>query len=68
LTKESFFLDYRVYSGWEHLVNMLYAMGGGDTEDAWSLVEKFCENLDGKPLGKLDRALYGYLYQCPVNT
>ena len=37
-------------SGWEHLVNMLYAMGGGDTDEAWNFVEKFCENLDGKLL------------------
>ncbi|TCL43477.1 ABC transporter substrate-binding protein [Harryflintia acetispora] len=37
-------------SGWEHLVNMLYAMGGGDTDEAWDYVTKFCENLDGKLL------------------
>ena len=38
-------------SSFEHLVNMLYAMGGGDTEEGWAYVEKFCEQLDGKLLG-----------------
>ena len=33
-------------SSFEHLVNMLYAMGGGDTEEGWAYVEKFCEQLD----------------------
>lgn len=38
-------------SSFEHLVNMLYAMGDGDTEEGWAYVEKFCEQLDGKLLG-----------------
>lgn len=38
-------------SSFEHLVNMLYAMGGGDTEEGWDYVQKFCEQLDGKLLG-----------------
>lgn len=38
-------------SAFEHLVNMLYAMGGGDTEEGWDYVRKFCEQLDGKMLG-----------------
>lgn len=38
-------------SSFEHLVNMLYAMGDGDPENGWDYVEKFCENLDGKLLG-----------------
>jgi iron(III) transport system substrate-binding protein len=38
-------------SSFEHLVNMLYAMGGGDTEEGWEYVEKFCDQLDGKLLG-----------------
>lgn len=38
-------------SAFEHLVNMLYAMGGGDTEEGWEYVRKFCDQLDGKILG-----------------
>lgn len=34
-------------SAFEHLINMLYAMGEGDPENGWEYVEKFCENLDG---------------------
>jgi len=37
-------------SSYEHLINMLYAMGNGDPEAGWSYVEQFCENLDGKLL------------------
>lgn len=37
-------------SAFEHIVNMLYAMGGEDPEDGWGYVEAFCENLDGKIL------------------
>ena len=37
-------------SGWEALVNVLYAMGGGDTDEGWAFVEKLLENLDGKVL------------------
>ncbi len=37
-------------SSFEHLINMLYAMGGGDPEKGWDYVEKLCENLDGKLL------------------
>jgi iron(III) transport system substrate-binding protein len=32
-------------SGWEHLVNMLYAMGGGDTPQGWDYVNKLLPNL-----------------------
>lgn len=39
-------------SSFEHLVNMLYAMGDGvDPEKGWDYVEKFCDQLDGKLLG-----------------
>jgi iron(III) transport system substrate-binding protein len=38
-------------SSFEHLVNMLYAMGNGDPEKGWDYVKKFCKNLDGKLLG-----------------
>lgn len=38
-------------SSFEHLVNMLYAMGNGDPEQGWDYVEKFIANLDGKLLG-----------------
>lgn len=37
-------------SGWEQLVNILYAMGGGDTDEAWEFVDKLLENIDGKVL------------------
>ena len=37
-------------SPFEHLVNMLYAMGNGDTEKGWDYIRKFCANLDGKLL------------------
>lgn len=34
-------------SSFEHLVNMLYAMGGEDPEKGFEYVGKFCENLNG---------------------
>ena len=37
-------------SAYEHLINMLYAMGGGDPEAGWDYVAAFCENLDGRLL------------------
>ena len=37
-------------SSFEHLVNMLYAMGNGDPEKGWDYVQKLCTNLDGKLL------------------
>lgn len=37
-------------SSYEHLVNMLYAMGNGDPDQGWDYVEKLCANLDGKLL------------------
>jgi iron(III) transport system substrate-binding protein len=37
-------------SSYEHLINMLYAMGNGNPEQGWDYVEKFCRNLDGKLL------------------
>ncbi len=38
-------------SSFEHLVNMLYAMGNGNVDEGWSYVEKLAEQLDGKLLG-----------------
>lgn len=38
-------------SAYEHLLNMLYAMGEGDPEQGWDYVEAFCRNLDGILLG-----------------
>lgn len=35
-------------SSWEHLINMLFAMGNGIPENGWSYVEQLCLNLDGK--------------------
>lgn len=40
----------RSSSAYEHLINMLYAMGKGDPEEGWEYVQAFCENLDGKLL------------------
>ena len=37
-------------SAYEHLINMLYAMGNGNPDQGWDYVEKFCKNLDGKLL------------------
>ena len=37
-------------SSFEHLDNMLYAMGKGDPEKGWDYVQKLCANLDGKLL------------------
>lgn len=37
-------------SSYEHLINMLYAMGKGDPDKGWEYVEKLAENLDGKLL------------------
>ena len=34
-------------SSYEHLINMLYAMGNGDPDKGWDYVEKLCRNLDG---------------------
>ena len=37
-------------SSFEHLDNMLYAMGNGNPEKGWDYVKKLCANLDGKLL------------------
>jgi len=37
-------------SSFEHLVNMLYAMGKGDPEAGWDYADKLAEALDGKLL------------------
>jgi iron(III) transport system substrate-binding protein len=37
-------------SSFEHLVNMLYAMGNGNPDNGWDYVTKLCKNLDGKLL------------------
>ena len=37
-------------SSYEHLINMLYAMGKGDPEKGWEYVKALCANLDGKLL------------------
>ncbi len=34
-------------SSFEHLTNMLYAMGNGNPEDGWDYVEKFSDQLNG---------------------
>lgn len=37
-------------SSFEHLVNMLYAMGNGNPDNGWDYVTKLSKNLDGKLL------------------
>ncbi len=37
-------------SSYEHLINMLYAMGKGNPDNGWDYIKKFCANLDGKLL------------------
>ena len=37
-------------SSYEHLINMLYAMGSGNPDKGWDYVEKLSRNLDGKLL------------------
>lgn len=37
-------------SAFEHLTNMLYAMGEGRPEEGWPYVEALCRNIDGKLL------------------
>lgn len=34
-------------SSFEHIINMLYAMGGASPENGWDYVREFCRNLDG---------------------
>lgn len=38
-------------SSFEHVVNMLYAMGKGDPDKGWGYVQALAKNLDGKLLG-----------------
>ena len=38
-------------SAFEHLVNMLYAMGEGEPEQGWDYVKEFAKNLNGVLLG-----------------
>lgn len=37
-------------SSFQHIVNILYAMGNGNPEEGWGYVESICKNLDGKLL------------------
>ncbi|SFB75899.1 extracellular solute-binding protein [Butyrivibrio sp. YAB3001] len=46
-------------SAFEHLVNMLYAMGKGDPENGWDYVKKLINNLDGKLLDNSSEVYYG---------
>lgn len=42
------FADPRLSSSsFEHIINMLYAMGNGTPDNGWDYVRAFCENLDG---------------------
>ncbi|MTK12406.1 MAG: extracellular solute-binding protein [Clostridiaceae bacterium] len=37
-------------ASFQHVVNMLYAMGNGNPDNGWDFVDKLCKNLDGKLL------------------
>ncbi len=37
-------------SGWEQLVNILYAMGGPESDEAWDYVDQLLANIDGAVL------------------
>jgi len=37
-------------SSFEHLINMLYAMGKGNPDNGWDYVKALCKNFDGKLL------------------
>ncbi|HOV62357.1 MAG TPA: extracellular solute-binding protein, partial [Spirochaetia bacterium] len=46
-------------SATEHLINMLYAMGGGDTSAGWDYVRAFCYNLGGRLLDSSSQVYKG---------
>lgn len=46
-------------SAYEHLINMLYAMGKGNPENGWDYVERFVRNLDGILLGGSSQVYQG---------
>lgn len=46
-------------SAWEHLINILYAMGGGEPEAGWDYVQQFVDNLDGTLLGSSTEVYQG---------
>lgn len=46
-------------SSFEHLANMLYAMGGGDPDDGWDYVSAFAEQLDGNLLSSSSEVYEG---------
>ena len=46
-------------SSFEHLTNMLYAMGEGDPEKGWDYVEKFAHHLSGRLLDSSQEVYQG---------
>lgn len=46
-------------SSFEHLVNMLYAMGQGNPDDGWDYVGRLIDNLDGNLLGSSSEVYKG---------
>ena len=46
-------------SAFEHLINMLYAMGDGDPQKGWEYVDKFIDNLDGTVLDSSSQVYQG---------
>lgn len=46
-------------SAYEHLINMLYAMGHGNPDEGWDYVEKLCTSLNGTLLGSSSEVYQG---------
>lgn len=46
-------------SSFEHIINMLYAMGNGTPENGWDYVRAFLENLDGQLLSSSKKVYQG---------
>ncbi len=46
-------------SSFEHLVNMLYAMGNGNPDDGWAYVKELIDALDGNLLGSSSEVYKG---------
>jgi len=46
-------------SAYEHLINMLYAMGEGKPEEGWDYVDKFCSSLKGTLLNSSQEVYQG---------
>lgn len=57
--KIAFASPARSSSSFEHLVNMLYAMGDGNPDNGWEYAEKFAQRLKGNLLGSSTEVYQG---------